>query len=94
MSHTYVKFAWSKGNNHEWVIDRDDFINKRYTYYYKGHPIKVIYPPFFSGSNYVCNIVLVETDQTTPANERCYINISEIDGLSEVRDKKLKEIGI
>lgn len=89
MTYTYVNFRWSTNGNHDWVIDRNDFINGRYTYYHEGVPIRMIGTPFMVGYGYMAIIGLCDEMFTSRS-----INVSEIKDISEVREIKLKEIGI
>lgn len=91
MSHTYVRFLWSKGNDHEWVISKEDYLNKRYTYYYNGKAIKTIGNPYLNGYHYMTNISIIDGFHTIDWRT---VKVNEIQTISDVRDSKLKEIGI
>ena len=85
-------FKWSRrGGNlsgiHEWSITMDDFHNKKYTYYWNNFPIKNIGVPYLTGRDYITTINLINENYTSH-----YVNVDEINDISEMREFKLKEL--
>ena len=85
-------FKWSrKGGNlsdiHEWRITLDDFRNKKYTYYWNSIPIKNIEVPFLNGREYVTYVGFINDNYTSE-----YVNVDEINTISDMREVKLTEL--
>ena len=88
----YRNFKWSrKGGNlsdiHEWRITMEDFMNKKYTYYWNYIPIKNINIPYLVGRDYITTIVLIDDNYTSH-----YVNVDEVNTISDMREVKLTEL--
>lgn len=83
----YIRFRWSAIGRNEWCIDLKDFTNKKYTYYWKGIPVRSISSPVFTGEGYFSYVGLINENYTSH-----FINIEEIQDISDLRESKIKDI--